>query len=62
MHGVSCCSGGVMFVEDEIERKPNSISYKEFIKEEGAEQKKRKLFGRKPAEVKQSKKASRTAA
>lgn len=46
MTSVSCCSGGVMFVPDEIERKSKSISYKEFVKEEKAERKTRKLFGR----------------
>lgn len=47
MSSVSCCSGGVMFVPDAIERASKSASYKDFIKDENAVVKKRKLFGRK---------------
>ncbi len=64
MTSVSCCSGGVMFVPDEIERKGKSMSYKDFVKEEKAESKTRKLFGRRKDAQKtdSSQKASRKTA
>lgn len=54
MNAVSCSSGGVMFIPEEIERGAKSVSYKEFVKEENAQLQKRKLFGRKKAEGKSS--------
>ena len=46
MKAVSCGSGGVQFIEDDIERGAKSVSYKEFLKEECAKLKPRKLFGK----------------
>lgn len=46
MKAYSSASGGVIFVPEDIERKPNSISYKEFLKQEQAE-KKVGVFGKK---------------
>lgn len=46
----ACSSGGVMFVPDEIERATKSKSYKDFVREEKGETKRRKLFGRKQAQ------------
>lgn len=51
MKAYSSASGGVIFVPEEIERATNSVSYKEFVKEEKAE-KRVGLFGRKKAKVK----------
>lgn len=48
MHAYSCCSGGVMFVSDEIERMVKPQSYKDFAHDENADHKRRKLFGRAP--------------
>ena len=47
MKAVSCGSGGVMFIDDEIERDAKSVSYKEFLKEECQKLSPQKLFGRK---------------
>jgi len=47
MKAVSCGSGGVQFIEDEIERDVKSVSYKEFLKEECAKLQPRKLLGQK---------------
>ncbi|MGH1398881.1 MAG: hypothetical protein ACRBCT_06670 [Alphaproteobacteria bacterium] len=47
MTAVSCSSGGVMFIPDEIETNAKTVSYKEFVKEECAKLKQRKLFGNK---------------
>lgn len=58
MHAYSCCSGGVMFVPDEIEYTKKPKSYKDFVKEDNGELKKRKLFGRKKADEKSSRKAA----
>lgn len=46
MEAVSCCSGGVMFVDEKIGRTTKAVSYREFVDREEAEQKKEKPFGK----------------
>ena len=53
MKACSSASGGVIFVPEEIERKPNSISYSEFLEQEQAE-KKVGVFGKKKTKNKKA--------
>ena len=46
MEAVSCCSGGVMFVDEKIERTAKAVSYKDFVKQEETTQKRQKILGK----------------
>tara|TARA_Y100000031_G_C8119153_1_gene337347 strand:+ start:388 stop:561 length:174 start_codon:yes stop_codon:yes gene_type:complete len=57
MIAYSSASGGVIFVEETLERKTNSISYKDLVKDE-PKQEKKTLFGALFLKKKANKKAA----